>query len=262
MAPPPPLIAVAQLRMHWTCSANTAAMRRAIARAADAGAGLVVFSELAVTGFHRRIAREAEAAAVQAAVDELAAAAAARSIALVLGAPTFGADGRPRNSHLHLDERGRVVAVVSKIGLTPSEASFFVPGVARPVSRLAGLACSSVLCREVEDLGPVVEGLAGGDAPSLVFWPSFIGRPGSAPEDALEAQYLPAARRLAARLGCHVVQANWADSLNEPGMLHMGESAVLGPGGELLLRLPRNAFGLAVFRPGDTEFLWLPEASD
>ena len=199
MSTPLPLIAVDQLRMHWTCAGNTAAMRRAIERAADAGARIVVFPELAVTGFHRRIAREAEAATVQAAVEALAAVAAARSVAVVFGAPTFGADGRPRNSHLHVDEGGRVVAVVSKIGLTPSEASFFVPGDGRPAARLAGVACSSVLCREVEDLGPVVEGLAG-SAPALVFWPSFIGRPATGPEDALETQYLPATQRLAARL--------------------------------------------------------------
>lgn len=257
---PRPVIAVAQLRMHWTVAGNLAALRRAIDVAADAGADVLVTCELAVTGFHREIGREAEPARVGAAVDEIRQAAAARAIAVVLGAPTQGAQGRPCSSHVHIDARGRIVAVVSKIGLTPSEATFFAPGETRPLARLGGVACTSVLCREVEDLEPVAEGLADA-SPDIVFWPSFIGRPDTEPEDAQESRYLPATLRLAARLGSHVVQANWPNSLNAPGTLHMGESAVVAPDGELLFRLPRDGCGVAVFALGDRHWRWLPEAS-
>jgi hypothetical protein len=104
-----------------------------------------------------------------------------------------------------------------------------------------------------------VEGLEA-QALDVVFWPNFIGRPRAEAADALESHYLPAAQRLAARLGCFVVQASWPNSLNEPDTLHMGEAAVIGPDGELLLRLPRDGCGIGVFALGDRRMRWLPES--
>jgi predicted amidohydrolase len=250
-----PVLSVAQLPMFWTRPENVAAMLAAIEASAKAGAQIVVLSELAMTGFHREIGREADASTLPSDIAAIQHAARRHRVAVVFGAPTFEAgEERPFNSHLHLGPDGAIQAVVSKRGLTPSEATFFSAGRSRPSSRLFGAACSSVLCREVEDLQAIAEDF--GDAtPDVVFWPSFIGRPASEPED---GHYRPLACQMAGRLGCHVVQANWPESLNVPDTLNMGESAVIAPDGELLFALPRNASGLAVFRLGDRQYRWMP----
>jgi len=249
-----PIVAIAQLPMFWSRADNLAAMLSAIAASAAQGAQIVVLSELAITGFHREIGREADSTELPSDISKVREAASRHRVAVVFGSPTFEDGGqRPFNSHLHVDPDGGIQAVVSKRGLTSSEATFFSPGRHRPSSRLFGARCSSVLCREVEDLQDV-EADFGGAMPDIVFWPSFIGRPAKEAED---AHYLPLAREMAQRLNCYVLQANWPVSLNVLDALNMGESAVIAPDGNLLFSLPRNAAGLAVFRLGDSKYRWL-----
>ena len=240
--------------MFWSRGENLASMLTAIEASADHGAQIVVLSELATTGFHREIGREADSVKLPSDIAEMQEAANRHQVAVVFGSPTFeGGKERPFNSHLHVGPDGSIQAIVSKRGLTPSEATFFSHGVHRPSSRLFGARCSSVLCREVEDLQDVTADF--GDAtPDIIFWPSFIGRPVAEVED---AHYLPLAREMAQTLGSYVLQANWPESLNVPDALAMGESAVIAPDGELLFSLPRNAKGLAVFRLGDRQYRWL-----
>jgi predicted amidohydrolase len=51
-----PVIAIAQIPMHWEMADNVVAIKQALRIARDDGAAICAFAELAVTGFHRRIA--------------------------------------------------------------------------------------------------------------------------------------------------------------------------------------------------------------
>jgi predicted amidohydrolase len=249
-------LAIAQLAMHWTVQDNLASIVDALQRAADEGARLCVFSELALTGFHRQIGREADAAKVQPALDAVRAQCRRLQVACALGAPTWSATGRVRNSHLHIDEHGEIAAVVDKTGLTESEAGFFEAGTTRARSTLRELACTSVLCREVDDL-PQLRAQLPPTGLDLIFWPSFIGHPLSEASD--EPDYLPQARAVAQAFGAWVVHCNWPHSLNRPEATHMGGSHVIAPDGRVAFSLPLDHSGLAVFALGDANCAWIAQ---
>ena len=243
--------------MRWTCEENTAAILSAIHLAADHGARICVFPELGITGFHRQIAAQAKPEYVNSAMAAIQSACAQRTVAVAVGAPTFNDAGQIFNSHLHINEAGEVLAASPKNGLTPSEATFFAPGVERPVSTLAGFSCASVLCREVEDAAPVTQQLPKGRA-DIIFWPSLVGRP-PAPD---VINYVPLAQAIASQTKAYVVQSNWPNSLNYPEEgTHAGESVVVHPSGEVLFALPRAQAGVAVFTLGERSFEWFPESA-
>jgi omega-amidase len=251
-------LAIAQQTMHWTLEENVASIVRSLEHAARAGATLCVFPELALTGFHRQIASQATAAKTAPQVHAVARACATHHIAAALGAPTFDHAGLIFNSHLYIDALGATVGTISKIGLTPPEATFFAPGVARPIVLLAGLRCSSVICREIEDVELVCTQLPAGSV-DLILWPGAI-RPaiGSNESTAITAE--ACAREIARRCNAYVVQANWPNSLNYPEESEFaGQSIVIDPQGEELMRLPVSQAGIATFELGARVFDWQRE---
>lgn len=255
--PAPPVIAICQLHMHWTIEGNMAAMLGALELAHRHGAAICAYSELAVTGFHRQIVALAEPALIAPQIRRLRAACARHAMAMAVGAPTFGAGGERLNSHLFIDERGALVGVVSKIGLTAPEATFFKAGQGRAVSRLQGLRCSAVICREIEDRKLIEAQLPPGSV-DLVFWPGQMRPDPDLPVTDPPAHVVQAQQR-ARSSGAHFVQTNWPNALNRPEeSAGTGHSAVIAPCGELLFRLPAQASGVALFALGARSFDWHP----
>ncbi|MDP3822392.1 MAG: nitrilase-related carbon-nitrogen hydrolase [Burkholderiales bacterium] len=257
----PLCIAIVQQPMAWTTPENLVHIVTALALAAEQGAGIAVFPELALTGFHRGIRAEAVPATVDAALQQVRAACRAHGIACALGAPTFAADGAILNSYLHIDTAGEVISSVSKNGLTPAELTFFAAGNGRPVMRFEGRTCTTVMCREIDDLESVAVQLQS-DPVDLVFWPSMVGNPPgtihSTPEQTADLGYFKRTAVLARRLGAFVVQSNWPQALNTPESTYLGESKVYARDGEILLTLPRDQPGVGVFTLGERDFRWTP----
>lgn len=252
-------IAIAQIPMHWELADNVRAMQRAMHVARADGAAVCAFAELALTGFHRRIAEWARPEVSGPAVDTIRATAASLGIAAVFGAPTYGSDGARLNSHLFVDASGTIVGSVPKAGLTGPEATFFAAGTARPLLRLAGLTCSAVICREVEDRSEVVAQLRGTGV-ELLFWPGQM-RPDPALPVEDPPQHVRQAQDIARDLQAFVVQTNWPNALNRPEESeNTGHSACIGPDGTLLFRLPRQGFGIGVFDLGAHDYAWHPDA--
>ena len=258
---PPLQIAIVQPPMSWTTAGNLAHILSALASSAAQGAQLVLFPELALTGFHRGIREQGTPAMVEPALQQVQAACAELDIACALGLPTFGGPGIVFNSYSLIDDAGHIVSTVEKNGLTPAEATFCTAGTERAVTRFADRACTTVMCREVEDLEKVAGQLV--DRPvDLVFWPSLVGHhPGTMlerPEDSDDLGYLNRTVLLARRLEAFVVQSNWPVALNTPDSSHLGESKVYAPDGEVLLTLPRDAAGIGLFTLGARGFQWTP----
>ena len=261
MSKTPLCIAIVQQPMAWTTLQNVAHIVAALALAAEQGAGIAVFPELALTGFHRGIRGEAVPATVDAALRQVRAACCEHGIACALGAPTFAADGTILNSYLHIDASGEIVSSVSKNGLTPAELTFFAAGTERPVMQFAGRTCTTVMCREIDDLESVVAQLQA-EPVDLVFWPSMVGNPPGTihptPEDTADLGYFKRTAVLAQRLDAFVVQSNWPQALNTPESTYLGESKAYAPDGEILLTLPRDEAGVGVFTLGERTFRWTP----
>ena len=261
MSKTPLCIAIVQQPMAWTTLQNVAHIVAALALAAEQGAGIAVFPELALTGFHRGIRGEAVPATVDAALRQVRAACCEHGIACALGAPTFAADGTILNSYLHIDASGEIVSSVSKNGLTPAELTFFAAGTERLVMHFAGHTCTTVMCREIDDLESVVAQLQA-EPVDLVFWPSMVGNPPGTihptPEDTADLGYFKRTAVLAQRLDAFVVQSNWPQALNTPESTYLGESKAYAPDGEILLTLPRDEAGVGVFTLGERTFRWTP----
>lgn len=255
-------MAVAQPRMQWHTAENLATIEWMLQRAHEAGAAICSFPELALTGFHRGIVQEADPAIVQPALQRVQALCAQWQLAVALGAPSWGEGGLRFNSHLLIDEKGRLAATVAKQGLTDPEATFFQRGSTRPVATLRGWRCSAFICREVEDFAAVTAQLPPGSA-ELLFWPGQM-RPDPDKPVCDPPEHVQQAQALARATGAHVLQSNWPNALNRPHeSAHAGHSAVIAPTGELLFRLPEEGCGLAVFELGahhvPHRFHWIPQ---
>src|SRR5207253_3165622 len=135
---------------------------------------------------------------------------------------------------------GRVVAAVSKRGLTDPEATFFARGSGRPVGVIQGLRCTAVICREVEDFDQVTADIPRNCA-DVVFVPGALRQdPAKPPSD--PPPYVDDIRALARATGSYLVQTNWPNPLNRPEeSKDAGGSCVVSPSGELLFRLPKEA---------------------
>jgi predicted amidohydrolase len=248
-------IAIAQITMHWSTSENVASIRKAMDLASSRGAAICGFSELAVTGFHRRIGHEAMPETVSPALEELQTHAAKLSMGIAVGVPTFGPGGAIYNSHLLIDERGTTVAVISKRGLTDTEATFFQRGESRPIGILQSLRCSAVICREVADIDLVSSELQPGTV-DLIFVPGAL-RQDPAKRRSGQPDYVHDIQRLASSTKSYVVQTNWPNALNRPEeSVDGGGSTVAAPDGELLFRLPEQACGVGIFTLGERHFEW------
>lgn len=243
--------------MHWELEANLLAMKRAMAIARSEGAALCAFAELAVTGFHRQIVALAKPELIEPAVHELQQLAASLKLAVAFGVPTFSSAGHRFNSHVVLDETGSMALSVAKAGLTEAEATFFAPGTGRGVGRVAGVSCTAVICREVEDHKQIADQLAA-TAIDLILWPGQM-RPDPAKPPADPPEHVAWAQALARATGAFVVQTNWPNALNRPHESeNTGHSACVAPTGELLFRLPKEGFGVGVFTLGQRTYSWRP----
>lgn len=250
-----PMIAIAQLPMRWTVAENLREIERAMHLAAAEGAAICAFAELALPGFHRGIVGEGVPEKVDPALARIAALAAELRLAVAVGAPSFEG-GQRFNSHLLIDEQGQLQARVHKAGLTEPEATFFARGHERPVATLAGLRCSAVICREIEDGAEVCASLAS-DPPSLLFWPGQM-RPDPARPVVDPPEHVQHAMRLAVATGAWIVQSNWPNALNRPEeSAGCGASAVVAPDGRLMFRLPERGLGLGLFRLGAAQPFWI-----
>ena len=251
-----PVFAIAQIPMFWELSDNVRAIKQALVVARRAGADFCAFSELALTGFHRRIVDWARPEVSEPAVLEVRRAAADVGIAAVFGAPTYFGSAR-LNSHLFVASDGSLVDAISKIGLTEPEATFFQRGTERPVLTLEGMRCSAVICREVEDKEDVLGQLAGTGV-EVIFWPGQM-RPDPAKPITDPPEHVAQAQHLARRTGAYVLQTNWPNALNRPEESeNTGHSACIDPEGTLLFRLPKQGFGVAAFELGEKNFRWYP----
>jgi predicted amidohydrolase len=251
-------IAIAQIGMHWTLEENLNSIRKAMHLAHDEGAGICAFSELALTGAHRRIGEFAKPELVEPAVGEIKKLSARLRLGTALGAPTFDSSGLKYITHHLINEQGVVSASVSKRGLTDPEATFFARGSSRPSGLVQGLRCTAVICREVADLAQVAADIPKGST-DLIFVPGSLRQDPDKPKSD-PPPYVEDIRAIALATGAYMIQINWPNTLNRPEEgIDAGQSCVISPSGELVFRLPKEASGIGVFTLGEKSFTWHPQ---
>src|SRR5687767_10956882 len=242
---------------------NTELVRGWTAKPAGAGAHLVVFPEMTLTGYPAEdlVLRESFARASEQALVDLAATLAEQGhgdVAVVVGylAHTEGAGpapvdhppkddadrpgdanprrGAPRNAAALL-YGGEVVVRYYKRHLPNygvfDEARYFVPGSELPIVRLHGIDVALTICEDLwVEGGPC--GVAGQAGVDLVVSPNA-----SPYERAKDDLRLPLARRRAAEAHAPVVYCNQVGGQDE--LVFDGDSLVVAADGELLARAPQ-----------------------
>jgi NAD+ synthase (glutamine-hydrolysing) len=242
-------------------SGNAQLVRTWTGKAAVAGAHIVVFPEMTLTGYPAEdlVLRESFARASEHALVDLAAGLAEDGhgdVAVVVGylahtegsgpAPIDHPDtddrpgdanprrGAPRNAAALL-HGGQVVARYYKRHLPNygvfDEARYFVPGTELPIVRLHGVDVALTICEDLwVEGGPC--GVAGQAGVDLVVSPNA-----SPYERAKDDLRLPLVRRRAAEAHAPIVYCNQVGGQDE--LVFDGDSLVVGADGELLARAPQ-----------------------
>jgi NAD+ synthase (glutamine-hydrolysing) len=231
---------------------NAETVLRWTGQAAERGARLVAFPEMALTGYPPEdlVLRESFRAASVRAVGELAgrlADAGLGEIAVMVG--YLDAEGGPRNAAALL-HRGRLAARYFKHHLPNygvfDEARYFVRGDRFVVVRLHGVDVALTVCEDMwQDGGPFT--VAGHAGVSLVL--NINGSPYERNKDDVR---LPLARRRAAEAGAAVAYVNMVGAQDE--LVYDGDSFVVAADGTLLARAPQYEQTLLVADldlPGD-----------
>ncbi|MGO1049142.1 NAD+ synthase [Crossiella sp. CA198] len=227
------LVGNAKMVVEWT------------SKAVQAGAHLVAFPEMVLTGYpvEDLALRESFAAASRAAVDELAErlAAAGCGDALVVVGYLDRDEAGPRNAATLIQD-GRVVARCAKHHLPNygvfDEFRYFVPGQALPIVRLHGVDVGVVICEDIwQDGGPVAAyGQAGVDLVVCV-----NGSPYERNKDDARG---PLVARRAAEAGAPMAYVNLVGGQDE--LVFDGDSLVVSAEGEILTRAPQFVEHLTV----------------
>ncbi|MGK5742048.1 NAD+ synthase [Micromonospora sp. URMC 103] len=228
---------------------NARLVRTWTRRAADAGAQLVAFPEMALTGYpvEDLVFRRSFVAASRAALDRLAADLAADGLGdlpVVVGyldadgPPQVSGDAQPgrgaRNAAALL-HRGTVAATYFKHHLPNygvfDEDRYFVPGDMLTVVRIGGVDVALTIC---EDLWQAGGPFAAARQAGVGLVVNINGSPYELNKDDIR---LPLVRRRAAEAGAPIAYVNMVGGQDE--LVFEGDSMVVAADGELLTRAPQ-----------------------
>jgi len=232
----------AQLEMWPHPEQNLVELDRALAHGASIGCDLVVCPELSITGFHRGVKELCDRVAVERWMRDARARCVRHGVGAIVGIPWPCPSGGWLNTMWVIGPDGEVLHRQAKVGLTPSEATWFTAGEETTVGRIGRLRLAIVMCREILDVDRNAE-LAG--RADLIVWPGHIKSDAASGDD-----YLQCARTTASTLGIPIVQCNWPVALNAP-VTGMGASVVISATGRVVSRLPFDAPALAPVGPAD-----------
>ncbi|MEP7021352.1 MAG: NAD+ synthase [Pseudonocardiales bacterium] len=235
-----PVLRLALAQMNTTVgdlAGNTGRVLEGTRAAAAAGAQLVAFPELAITGYPpedlvlRASFRLASRAALQRLATDLATAGLGETAVIVGYVDT---DVGPRNAAAFL-LRGTIVATYYKHHLPNygvfDERRHFLPGTNFVVVRYRGVDIALTICEDVwQDGGPFA--VAGAAKVGLVV--NINGSPYERNKDDLR---LPLLQRRAAEAGAPVLYVNMVGAQDE--LVFDGDSMVVGADGSVLMRAPQ-----------------------
>jgi predicted amidohydrolase len=248
-------LAAAQTRpLAGDVEANLAEHLRLARRAADAGAGLVLFPELSLTGYELELAPKLAFTLEDPRLAPLREAAVSSELTLVVGAPArlegelyIGAFIlRPDGSEeLYTKHHLGAFGSSARVDGTPPppEATFFRPGDRAPLVAFGEHRAAVAVCA---DTGHASHAKAAADRGASVYLASMFVIPSELEGDQTRLE------RYATRHSMLVVLANYAGATG--GLRSAGRSAIWSPRGECVVELDATSAGLALAVEENGEF--------
>lgn len=228
----PRTLRVAAVQFH-TCfdiASNSRQIVDYINRAADAGARVAVFSEMALTGYTKKaeFRDTLDWKAIDKAIDEIKAACKARDAYAIVGAPTKDGD-KIFCTALAIDPRGQIIDRFEKTYLAGE--AWATPGRRLTTFSVDGVKCGSFVCHD-ERYPHLVQlrALAGAQLFFYISCESGVG------EEHKIGPYRAQLQARAVENGVYIVHANapaLRDNPNAEGTSN-GHSRIIGPDGNLV----------------------------
>ena len=240
-------LGIIQMEMHWTLDENVTTIAHYMSQYHELDA--LVFPELSICGFHRNVHAESQPKRVNEAIEHLCHLAQKHQITVFVGAPVTKSD-KVYNQYLCISEQGNVSAQWDKIGLTPSESTFFTKGEKRNTVNIKGINTNALICREAEDVDWYISTVQNTN-PDLVLWPSYIGQ---SPQKIEARSYYTGAPHIANQLNAFVVQCNWPHALNDTSLRGLGGSNIYDTNGECIATMPFDEVSVGVLDTTTAEF--------
>lgn len=218
-------------------SATREALAGWLERAAAEGAGLVVFPELATTGYIWRSVEEIQPHAEAAdgpTFRVLSWIAAERGLWVVCGYPERAEDGALYNAAMVIGPRGQLITSYRKVLLYSADMPWARAGEQRVLLQSDFGTLMPAICMDINDNG-LIRTLHQHRPDILAFPTSWVA------EGSDVVAYWRA--RLSRFGGCFVAADNWGE---DSGTVFAGQSCVLGPDGRILASLGPVGDGLAL----------------
>ncbi|USH04981.1 hypothetical protein K6Q96_17260 [Grimontia kaedaensis] len=237
-------VGIIQMPMAWSLEENVAEISRLCARFNRLD--LLIFPELATTGFHREVLNHSNEQTTRRAIDFLASSAYQARVNIMVGTPTYS-DDAIYNSYLLLGRCGTLLSQWHKVGLTQSERRAFSEGSGRNNYSLNGLDIGVVICREIDDLDWFLTEISP-NMPDIIVWPGYMeaaprSLSGSKRDQATDAK---APKAISEATNAILIQCNWPHALNFTEGKPLGGSQIIKPGYEPLY-LPANKACVGIY---------------
>jgi predicted amidohydrolase len=246
MTPFPTLAAAQTIPVRGDVEANIAQHLRLVAAAAEAGAQVIVFPELSLTGYELDLARALAFRENDDRLAPLGAAAASAAITLVVGAPVL-VGARLHLAALILFPNGATELYTKhRLGafgesarrdgiVPPPEATVFEPGDRNPLLHFGDATAALAVCADTGGEWHPGQAAARG---AVAYLASMFVIPSEFDADSAKLG------GYAARYAMAVVAANYGGPTG--GLAAAGRSSIWSDRGDLLVRLPSEGAGVAV----------------
>jgi predicted amidohydrolase len=208
---------------------------RLVDAAASAGARLVVFPELSLTGYELDLASELQLRADDPRLEPLRAAAARHGVHVLAGGPWRSGQDRPYLGAFLLSPGP--TRCYAKVHVHESEAEYFTAGKEGCTVSIGGTPIGFAICADTNHPSHAADAASSG---AELYVASVMKTPAKYPAHAGMLQRYAARHRMA------VMTANYAGSTG--GSESAGKSAFWNEHGELVAQAPSNAAALVVAR--------------
>lgn len=231
-------IGICQTWMYPSIEENVENVLNWIKQCGQEGVELAIFPECGLIGFHRQLPQNLNYEILIESYERVLSCCHENGVSAIIGSAHLESTDTKIvfNSAIHFPTDFSEIAVTSKIGLADAEKLFFTAGKKRKIFNIKGYKIAVVFCIEINDAEEIIAEFKNSDIDALA-WISYISWDNNDnPSYAIDDE---SSLRISKHLKVPILNANWANSVNEKTISGMGGSKIIS-NGELDYQSPYN----------------------